>query len=142
MNCPRCNVNIDEHEAGGETNMCVAVVVFGRNEHDYHCPHFDEHGRMLSFCSCLDLPYYSTDISAAWEVWGKLVDDDWIVSVCWGNGRDGRKYASIQMTVDLFLKADLLNRPITQMDARALTVPLALCRAGIKSVHIAITEPK
>jgi hypothetical protein len=82
----------------------------------------------------------STKIAAAWEAVEQLANDDWIISVGWGNGRDGRKYASVQMSVDLFLEADLLNRPITQMDGRALTAPLAICRAALKAVYVGEDE--
>lgn len=174
MNCPYCEIHIDEHEALDCLNLWVMQDVFGWttsiepytgdfypkgsyfviwHQPDDFMPEtllivsqaFDKDGNNLR--SIEENPFgmweegplhavpffYSTDGNAALELWKKLGDDNWIVSVAWGNGRDGRKYASVQMSIDLFLKADLLNRPITQMDAKALTIPLALCRAAIKA---------
>lgn len=130
MNCPHCAVNISEHPASRCLDAWVAEAVMkkpqvAKNLSGKWC--FLRNGKFFV------VSHYSTDIAAAGEVWDKLADDGWIVSVCWGNGRDGRKYASVQLSIDLFLKADLMNRPITQMDAKALTIPHVLSRASIKA---------
>ncbi len=150
MKCPHCDMSIDEHEAGRETDVCVAEAVMGYKKRvfagqdpeslwddaaifdimeDTGMTHTDGNGHAIAS------PLFSTSIAAAWEVVEQLANDNWIISIGWGNGRDGRKYASIQMSVDLFLEADLFNRPSTQMDAKALSAPLAICRAALKAVH-------
>ena len=56
-------------EAGPELDLLVEQVIFSKPKHYYDCPHFDKKtGRLLSFCSCPDLPRRSKDIAAAWEV--------------------------------------------------------------------------
>jgi len=151
MNCPTCNVHIDEHPVSRCLDAWIATDVMGldTSKHleevweegytedgqdgwsDFVCPRCKATTRHGPNEPCAK--YYSASIAAAWEVWDKLTDNGWIVSVCLGNGSDGRKYASVQMSVDLFLKADLMARSATQMDARALTVPHVLCRAAIKA---------
>ena len=46
----------------------IALKIFGKPPHYYHCPHFDKKGRMLAFCICPVLPYYFNTIYAAWKV--------------------------------------------------------------------------
>lgn len=58
-------MNIREMPAGRELDALVAEKVFNKPPSYYNCPHFDENGRILSFCSCPSLPLYSTDIAAA-----------------------------------------------------------------------------
>ena len=53
---------------GRELDAAVAEKVFGKPSSYYDCPHFDKNRRMLSFCSCPDLPRYSRDIAAAMQV--------------------------------------------------------------------------
>ncbi len=53
---------------GRELDAKVAEKIFDRPPSYYQCPHFDYKGRMLSFCSCPDLPRYSRDIAVAWQV--------------------------------------------------------------------------
>lgn len=144
MNCPHCNVHIDEHPASRCLDAWVLCAIEGKEFKPMECrvmwnaekqeavdfqPHFGYPvGHVLPL-------HYSTDIAAALEVWNKLADEGWIVSVCLGKGRDGRKYASIQASIDLFLKADLMARSATQIDAKAMTVPHVMCRFAIKAKH-------
>ncbi len=51
-----------------ELDAVIAEKIFDRPSSYYHCPHFDKDGRILSFCSCPDLPRYSRDIAAAMQV--------------------------------------------------------------------------
>jgi hypothetical protein len=53
---------------GRELDAKVAEEIFDKPPSYYDCPHFDKNGRILSFCSCPDLPRCSTDIAAAWLV--------------------------------------------------------------------------
>ncbi len=61
-------MNIQEIEAGRELDARVAERVMDNPPSYYQCPHFDYKGRMLSFCSCPELPHYSTDIAAAYQM--------------------------------------------------------------------------
>ena len=64
-------------KAGRELDARVAEKVFDRPPSYYDCPHFaKETGRMLSFCICPELPRYSEDIAAAWEVVEKMAAED------------------------------------------------------------------
>jgi len=82
----------------------------------------------------------STDIAAAEELWNKLVEEHWVMSVCYGPGRDGSNYASVQMQLDKFLITDLMTRNPTDMDAKAETKPLAISRAFLKAKGIEYVE--
>lgn len=83
---------------------------------------------------------YSTDIAAAWQVVEKLVDMGYVVSICWGPGGDGQRYASIQMQLDIALAADLAFRNPRDMDAVAETVPLAICLAALKAFNVEVED--
>jgi hypothetical protein len=107
---------------------------------------FPEPGGYIKNCQhdkCYPVGYaaqYSTDLMAADSLWDELVVDHWVVSVCYGPGRDGRLYASVQMQVDMFLAEDLIFRTMRDMDARAETKPLAITRAYLKAKGIEYVE--
>lgn len=88
-------------------------------------------------------PPYSTTIAAAEIPWDKLAEDHWVVSVCYGPGRDGRNYASVQMQLDKFLAVDLAIRNPMDMDAKAETKAHAICRAFLRAngvMHVEVPE--
>jgi len=68
LNCPICAKGIDEHPAGPCLDSWVSEAVFKKPPPYYYCPHFDEKGRMLSFCNCPSCPRYSTNIADAWQI--------------------------------------------------------------------------
>ncbi len=104
------------------------------------CKHSFSSDAQADEISCLYPPQYSTDIAAAEKLWDKLAEDHWVVSVCYGPGRDGCSYASVQMQLDIFLAIDLLARIIDlltrspmDMDAKGETKALAISRAFLKA---------
>jgi|SRR3970040_1524292 len=119
MNCPHCKTPIDEHEANQCLDIWVAQAVMNWEPPD------DATWSNLSFSP-------SSDIAAAWQVVEQLANWNAIVSVAWGNGADSRKYASVQIAYDLFKE---LSRPLHEMDGKALTAPLAICRAALKAIE-------
>ena len=63
MNGEEMNINKLEDR---ELDAVVAKELFDRPPYYYDCPHFDKNGRILSFCSCPDLPRYSRYIATAY----------------------------------------------------------------------------
>jgi len=51
-----------------ELDALVEKHIFGRDPSYYDCPHFDEKGRMLSFCICPEMPHRSSDPTSAWPI--------------------------------------------------------------------------
>ena len=113
-------------EPGREMDALVAEVVFGRPPAYYHCPHFDENGRMLAFCACPNLPRHSTDIAAAWQVVEKLYDDGWIVSVgTLAQEPRGYRCELCNMWEDEFEKCP------TDIEANGSTASEAICKDAL-----------
>lgn len=135
---------VDEAPAGPEMDAAVAealgleyerghlgIHVFLEQEDPYETD--DEYE-----ARCLYRP--STDIAAAEVLWDKLAEDHWVVSVCYGPGRDGHNYASVQMQLDKFLAVDLMIRNPRDMNAKAETKPHAICRAFLKANGVEFME--
>lgn len=118
---------IDKMEAGREMDLTVSKLMFGKTHLYYRCPHFDEYGRMLAFCSCPNLHSFSTDISAAWEVVEKMLDiTDKNVCV---------QMASFNIDVqakDCYVA--WVDRDGMTKWSGADTAPLAICKAALKAV--------
>ena len=79
-----------------------------------------------------ECPSWSTDMSDAWLVVEKLAENNLVVSVAWGNGRDGCKYASVNIMLDMFTDATSVGH--AECGAKALTAPHAICLAALKAV--------
>ena len=107
MNCPHCQTDIDEHEAGLKTDVCVAEALM-------------EHKHWVERVIPRD---YSTDIAAAWEVVGRMRDDWWELEFLSGNYR---------ATFQRGERVTDYSYPVAEGD----TAPLAICRAALKaSLH-------
>ena len=110
-----------------ELDALVEKHIFDKDPRCYDCPHFDEKGRMLSFCSCPEMPHRSTDIAAADPIIDRLAEQGYLVSIhdngnrhaaCWDvrfvrRGSDGWAAMAIQETR-----------------------PMAICIAGLAVVGI------
>ena len=57
-----------------ELDALVEKYIFDKDPRCYDCPHFDEKGRMLSFCNCPEMPHRSTDLNAAKPIIDKLAE--------------------------------------------------------------------
>ena len=117
-------------EPGRELDAEVAEKIMGwrRSEDprlvgDWWTLDGDQH-----FCK---LPECSTDISTAWKVVEKLAENNLVVSVAWGNGRNGAKYASVRVMLDMFKDAESIG--YSECEADALTAPHAICTAALKA---------
>ena len=108
--CPRCGK--EEHEAGRETDACVAELVMGW-EYDGGVWYYQEDKGMIG------LPEFSTSIADAWSVVEKMKDNDELASITCGDWRNGK-----------------WNSWVVQLQAlgegEAPTAPLAICRAALK----------
>ena len=71
MICPRCNQEIDKHEAGYETDVCVRTVVFD-DPQPYHDIEVVDEVLLNKWAS--RVKYYSTDITAAWQVEERIAE--------------------------------------------------------------------
>ena len=107
MKCPHCGVSIDEHEAGRDTDICVAVVVM-----EWEPPDGAVWGDM-SFSP-------STEIAPAWEVVGRA-EIHTIRRVASQEDDSPSEWAAIKYL-------DPLTHGV------APKAPLAICRAALKAV--------
>lgn len=71
----------------------------------------------------VNIPHYSTDIAAAWQVVEKLAELGMLTSVCWGRSGNHGIIASVDILEGGF------NKPIA-----AHTAPLAICLAALETV--------
>ncbi len=92
MKCPHCDIPIDEHEAGRETDVCVAVAVMGwefvpkETVADLLTLHrsSSHEGKTTedlvkvpngeTYFPAARVPKHSSDIAAAWEVVGRMAE--------------------------------------------------------------------
>ena len=110
---------------GRELDAVIAEKIFDRPSSYYDCPHFDKNRRMLSFCSCPDLPRYSRDIAAAMQVAEKM--------------RERGIYITIVPQVDGYLVTALDFQPIGHYYFYLLSLnadnfkelPEAICKAAV-----------
>lgn len=109
-------MNIDEFEAGRELDALVAEKVMGR----ILIP--DEVLKHTSATNFEDIPAYSTDISAAWQVVEKMLELGAYVDI----GID--KYGA-QVQLDNYDGKWESGESI-----RADNAPLAICRAALKAL--------
>ena len=139
MHCPHCKTEIDEHEAGRKTDVCVAVVVMGWKQSDQG-PRDPENWRSYPdewyekpdghLENVTNVPEFSTSIAAAWDVVGRLPyyvvlrrEDtrESIVGEYAGDWRCSLGYAG-SFPYDV------------TWEIVAPTAPLAICCAALKSV--------
>jgi hypothetical protein len=114
-----------EMEAGREMDALMAEKVFNKPPSYYNCPHFDENGRILSFCSCPSLPPYSTDIVAAWQVVEKMDHLDCAIEYSVKNDEVSEQFG----------RWFVLFGEELEKGAFADTAPLAICRAARMAVE-------
>ena len=128
MNCPRCDTEVDEHEAGRETDACVAKVVMGELALLAPSPiyvgrfHWVRKGEWYLADGPKAVPYYSIDIAAAWEVVGRVNKGGHIVEIV-------NDMVAWSVT---FIHVDEPEKKYTS-DWRA-SLPVQICRAALKSV--------
>ena len=77
MNCKRCNRPIDDHQAGPETDACVAVVVMEWRQLEDGGPLVHPNTNLIYGYDKKDdiaeyVPHYSTSITDAWKVIEKM----------------------------------------------------------------------
>lgn len=126
MNCPHCQTEIDEHEAGRCLRGWVAESVMGwrvENGEDglpaHAFPSKDEHVYLLP-----DLGpqwYPDHDIAAAWEMVEKLGEDV--------THDIGVSYNGFQWFCEWGVQGQMHIET-------APTAPLAICRAALKAVYV------
>ncbi len=130
MNCPRCDKPIDEHEAGRETDVCVAVVVMGwldvkMSRDDYGGqPMPEERNEFGELLIWKPVPEYSAPdgIAAAWEVVERLRASRYVDI--------GVDEHGAQVQIDVLREGNWETGGSTRAD----TAPLAICRATLKAV--------
>ena len=134
MNCPKCDKPISDHDAGPETDACVAIVVMGSNEPVYaHSPHIDpiytddvywvcypdyEEGDK---CGWKAIPF-STKIFQAWKVIEKMACD---------YGTEGHNGIAMIYENDKYYFE--FPRPAWE-EAETDSAPLSICRAALKAL--------
>lgn len=110
-----------ELEVGRELDMRIAEMVMNWHAPTRRCPHWYPKSDDLAM-NILgpEVPNYSTDIAAAWEVVEKLHED--FAFTC--------EYVGHLYVVQLWSNTK-------KVIASADTVPLAICRAALKAVNVA-----
>ena len=111
MNCPFCKIDIDEHEAGDCLDAWICQSIFNELPEKRDCAHgsipVNKDGTIFL------IPFYSTDMGAAWKVVEK-VKKRWMFLSWTGK----------QWNIGFH----------EQTVAFAPTAPLAIVRAAIKAV--------
>jgi len=123
---------IDQLEAGFELNATIAVKVFGWKKVEVTGHNFSGFGyfRESRIYDIYELPNYSTDISAAWEVVEKMKEHkgEWFAL----------EYYPAEDSWEAGWKYDDYDTgpswSIFRNHATAKTLPLAICRAALKAV--------
>ena len=124
MKCSRCGRPIDEHEAGRETDYCIAEVVLNLT-----CLHDPQTGILLPVD--IQVKQYSTDLSAAMErVVFKLKTDGAAFGIKPSFGRAWQAEFYVPLTKDDARRAEGYGN--WKYWARAETLPLAICHAALK----------
>lgn len=128
MKCPHCDVHVDEHEASRCLDAWIAEAVMDLCSHYLEFEWTDKDDR---YCKCgkcgeviknPELKFYSTSIEAAWEVL-EIISRNHLIALT-GYLYDGREnYWSLTIR--------------GEVDIKAPTVELGICRAAIKAVNSA-----
>ena len=121
MTCPRCGK--EEHEAGRETDACIAHLVFG---HEF-CP--IHHGYFC--CGRIANSHYSTDIADAWSVVEKMKQKGaaFGIDARWSNICTANFY--VPLARDDPRRDDGYGN--WEYKGEAETYPLAICRAALEA---------
>ena len=111
-----------------ELDALVEKHIFGKDPRCYDCPHFDEKGRMLSFCSCPEMPHRSTDIAAADPIIDRLAEQGYLVTIH-NNGNAHEACWDVRF---------VMETPLCGKVGMAIenTRPMALCMAGLAALGI------
>ena len=109
--------------AGTELDQLVAEKVMGWNRFIYPFLFWTDADRVMRD----QIPVYSTNISAAWEIVKKLASGNWTMHLEW-KGAD-RNYANTAEVGFSSLKEPYLAH------STADTAPLAICRAALKAME-------
>ena len=103
--------------AGRQMDACVAEIIFSYEDMGFEIsPRYQkptDHGVEVLY----DLPHYSTEIAAAWEVVEKMRE----------------KYGFL-LTDETPWIAELIDCDFLRITGEAETAPLAICRASLLSV--------
>ena len=118
-------------DAGRDMDALVAEKVMGWNNIEGGHGHPTESGPFVD-CGCLshayqkqEIPHYSTDIAAAWEVVEKMMDEGEYTSLeCYG----GRYCFHIHLTAD----TDDIHIEVAE------TAPLAICSAALAAKGVSV----
>jgi hypothetical protein len=78
-----------------------------------------------------EVPHYSTDIAAAWQVVRKIQQDFFINLICGRN--EGRKNGRIGYNCDIGYYE---NNGAPEWYSDSQTAPLAICRAALKAMGV------
>jgi len=157
MNCPTCNVHIDEHPASQCLNEWVATDVMGykallgmeenaknfpyirkiRNPH-VKCVWINDDGVRMACEECGDMPEYSTSIAAAWQVREVLHRKGISIGLidCRLETNTDCKWAYEIYTYDnpdAVMDGVQFGTYHYELDGGAKAAPLAICRAAIKA---------
>ena len=127
MNCPHCNVHIDEHPASRCLDAWVAEAVMKLDR--VRIDGTDGEAifkRAPSTTSWGFVPIFSTDISAAWQVVEKLAKQWPDLSIGSGWNKEGDGKWSVGWGFD---------GHGWEWTEPCETAPLAICRAAIKAVQ-------
>lgn len=143
MNCPHCGTHIDEHEATPCFNAWVAEDVMGWLKTDQRRI---DHQNWLEYPqewylkpngdieNVTNIPEYSTDIAAAWEVVEKLRSRQMPIVL---HGDEWHSGGDWQVTIyNLREHMGVLGRgahKVTVLGRGDPSAPLAICRAAIKA---------
>ena len=135
LNCPHCDVEIDEHEASGCLNAWVAEAVMGGVE----TMNFQEKAKCYwkfetseGKGMLVDSKVFrgtalwspSTRIKDAWEVLMKLYEQDWTFSIT---------FRSVMLCHESWIADSVAqSRPVIEEKG---DIELAVCRAAIKATN-------
>ena len=111
-----------------ELDALVEKHIFGKDPRCYDCPHFDEKGRMLSFCNCPEMPHRSSDLTAAWPIVDKLAERGYLVSI-----HDNGNVHAARWDVRFVMETPLCGKRGMAIEE---TVPKGICIAGLAVVGI------
>jgi len=108
-------MDIDKLEAGRELDVLVLKNVFGNEYKHIHNTDYYREGDDYVL-----IPFYSTDIAAAWKVVEKF--DEYYIEHNATNYPDAKIFVMLGDNIDNAIEAE--------------TLPLAICRAALKALEI------
>lgn len=130
-------MNIDEMQAGREMDKAISQYVFGNTkfvcrecEDDYHV--VNEQNGLIAY---IPVPEFSTDITAAWEVVEKMQLLGFRYAIGKTSIANGERITHKAMFQKNFPEPFRKNYK-RYKTSRALTAPLAICRAALKALGV------